>query len=95
MAMAVPTDNVTISENAAVTATISAPTDVTCNGGSDGEATVTAGGGDGSYTYLWDDGSAQTTATATGLAAGTYNVTVEDGNGCTATDNVTIMKMQQ
>ena len=48
------------------------------------------GGGDGSYTYLWDDGSAQTTATATGLTAGTYNVTVSDGNGCTATDNVTI-----
>ena len=49
-----------------------------------------SGGGDGTYTFTWDDGSAQTTATATGLIAGDYNVTVADGNGCTATDNVTI-----
>ncbi len=66
-------------------------TDATC-GGSDGTATVVASGGTAAvdYTYLWDDASAQTTATATGLSAGTYNVTVTDDNGCTVTGNVAV-----
>ncbi len=58
-------------------------TDATC-GGSDGTATATALGGTPGYTYLWDDVLGQTTTTATGLSAGTYNVTVSDMNGCTA-----------
>lgn len=57
------------------------------NGQSNGSATVTASGGTGSYTYLWNNG--QTTATASGLSAGNYSVTVSDGN-CTCTDIVTI-----
>ncbi|MFZ7113900.1 MAG: T9SS type A sorting domain-containing protein, partial [Bacteroidota bacterium] len=47
----------------------------------DGTATVTATGGTGSYTYLWSPGG-QTTATATGLVAGSYTVSITDGNGC-------------
>uniref|UniRef100_UPI001F56CFBC T9SS type A sorting domain-containing protein n=1 Tax=Aestuariivivens marinum TaxID=2913555 RepID=UPI001F56CFBC len=39
---------------------------------------------------LWDDPLAQTTATATDLAAGDYNVLVTDTNGCTATLPVTV-----
>ncbi|MFT4847350.1 MAG: gliding motility-associated-like protein, partial [Sediminicola sp.] len=39
-------------------------------------------GGSGSYSYQWDDPANQQTATATGLAAGTYSVTVTDNNGC-------------
>ena len=35
-------------------------------------------GGTNPYTYLWDDPTAQTTATATGLSAGTYTCTVTD-----------------
>ena len=34
---------------------------------------------------VWDDPNMQTTATATALAAGNYNVTVTDSNGCPAT----------
>jgi hypothetical protein len=84
-------DNIAINENTAVTASIDASTDVTCNGDCDGDATVTPGGGDGSYTYLWDDPiPAQTTVTAVTLCAGTYQVVVTDGNGCTAIDNITI-----
>jgi gliding motility-associated-like protein len=79
---------VTINENPVVTASIASSTDVSCNGGSDGEASVTPGGGDGSYTYLWSDG--QTTSTANNLPAGTYFVTVFDGNSCEATASVTI-----
>jgi hypothetical protein len=53
-------------------------------GGCDGTATVSATGGVQPYTYLWD-GSAgfQATATAVGLCAGTYQVTVTDASGDT------------
>jgi len=51
---------------------------------SDGTATVTASGGSGTYTYLWDN--SQVTQTAIGLAAGSYSVTVNDGF-CTTTAN--------
>ncbi len=70
------------------TATISASTGVSCNGGNDGSATVTATGG-APYTYSWNP-TGQTTQTATGLSAGTYTVTVTDAIGCTAKDSVTI-----
>nr|WP_321485466.1 T9SS type A sorting domain-containing protein [uncultured Draconibacterium sp.] len=73
-----------------MTASISSQTDVACNGGATGSLTVTPTDGTGPYTYLWDDGSAQTTATATGLAAGTYEVIVTDDNGCTDTASATI-----
>lgn len=63
---------------------------VLCFGASTGSATVSVLGGTPNYTYLWNDPSAQTTATATGLAAGSYSITVTDANGCTGTLNVTI-----
>ena len=44
--------------------------DVQCNGDADGSISVTVSGGTAGYTYLWDDASAQTTTTATGLAPG-------------------------
>ena len=59
------------------------PTNVNCNGGSDGTATVSITGGQTPYTYNWSDG--QINATATGLLVGNYNVTVTDANGCTNT----------
>ncbi|MBU2921606.1 T9SS type A sorting domain-containing protein, partial [Winogradskyella psychrotolerans] len=64
--------------------------DLACNGASNGEATVSASGGTMGYTYQWDDPMNQTTAIATGLVAGTYNVVVTDANGCTASNSVTI-----
>ena len=79
----------TVGEPAAMASTASA-TDVNCFGGADGTATVTTTGGTGVYTYLWDDASAQTTETATGLLAGSYDVTVTDVNGCTSTASVTL-----
>ncbi|MFP9116137.1 SprB repeat-containing protein, partial [Flavobacterium sp. RHBU_3] len=74
---------VTITQPTALSASISSQTNILCNGGATGSATVTATGGTTGYTYLWSNGA--TTATITGLAAGTYNVTVTDANGCTAT----------
>ena len=53
-----------------------------CVGPPNGEASVTAMGGTMPYTYDWGNG--QTTATATGLTAGNYEVTVTDANNCQA-----------
>ncbi|MDF2834074.1 T9SS type A sorting domain-containing protein [Chryseobacterium indoltheticum] len=64
-------------------------TNVSCNGGTNGTATVTAAGGIGPYTYSWSP-SGGTAATATGLAAGNYTVTITDIIGCTTTATATI-----
>lgn len=82
--------SVTIDEPTALNVAITASSDVTCFGYTDGSATVTAGGGTGPYTYLWNDVANQTTATASNLAPGSYQVTVTDDLGCTGTANVTI-----
>lgn len=63
---------------------------VSCNGGSDGIAQVTQLGGTPNFTYQWDDSNLQTTASATGLSAGIYNVVVTDANLCSATAQVEI-----
>lgn len=54
---------------------------VSCNGLSDGEASVNVQGGCLPYTYVWNTSPVQTTATAINLSAGTYTVTVTDANG--------------
>ncbi len=86
------TTSVTITEPPLLTASITASNDVLCNGDCNGDATVAGSGGTGvgTYTYLWDDASSQTTTTANNLCSGTSNVTVTDANGCTATSPVTI-----
>ncbi|MCP4441216.1 MAG: hypothetical protein GY810_20110, partial [Aureispira sp.] len=85
------TASVILTEPTAVTASISSNISVSCNGGTNGQATAAGSGGDGAYTFQWDATAAsQTTATATGLGAGTYFVTVSDGNMCSAVVSATI-----
>jgi hypothetical protein len=55
-------------------------TDETAAGASDGTATANVSGGTPGYTYLWSNGA--TTSSISGLAPGTYCVTVTDANGC-------------
>ena len=83
------TQSFTIAQPAALVASEGAKTNASCNGGSNGTATVAVAGGVAPYAYSWTSNSS-TTATATGLAAGTYNVTVTDDNGCTTTQSFTI-----
>jgi gliding motility-associated-like protein len=54
-----------------------------------GTASVTAIGGSGSYSYQWNTNPPQNAATASGLAAGVYQVTVSDGS-CTSVISVTV-----
>ncbi|MEO1434344.1 MAG: hypothetical protein AAFV80_02325, partial [Bacteroidota bacterium] len=65
-------------------------TDVSCFGANDATATIIATGGQMPYTYQWDDPVMQSTATATGLTPGLYNVTVEDINGCSIVRQITL-----
>ena len=81
------TSSITINEPSALTANCS-PTDVSCNGGSDGAVDLTAAGGTPPYTYAWNNGS--TMQDISGLAAGSYSVVVTDANGCTATCSATV-----
>ncbi|HXC03819.1 MAG TPA: T9SS type A sorting domain-containing protein, partial [Bacteroidia bacterium] len=81
--------SVTITEPPLLSASMNAPTDVSCNGGTNGSATLTAIGGTTGYTYSWTP-SGGTGATANGLAAGTYTCTVTDANACTTSSTVSI-----
>jgi gliding motility-associated-like protein len=70
----------TLTQPTAITAT-SVITNVSCNGGNNGQITLAVLGGTGPYSYSWSNGG--TTNPLTGLVAGTYSVTVTDANGCT------------
>ncbi len=64
-------------------------TDGTC-GLANGTITATGTGGTGQLTYRLNNGSYQTSGVFTGLAAGTYNITVKDATGCTGGATVTV-----
>ena len=72
----------------AFTYSITASSNVTTNGGSNGSATATAIGGTAGFSYIWSDG--QTTATAGSWVAGTYKTLVTDANGLVRSASVTI-----
>ena len=83
------TANTTITQPNPLTATIPAPTNVMCNGGANGTATVNVNGGTAAYAYQWSP-SGGTNATTTGLTIGNYTVTVTDAHGCQQTANTSI-----
>ncbi|HXP52051.1 MAG TPA: SprB repeat-containing protein, partial [Bacteroidia bacterium] len=66
-------------------------TNVLCNGGKTGGATVVSTtGGTSPFTYTWATVPPTTGTTVTGLAAGSYTLSTKDGNNCTVTNTVTI-----
>lgn len=75
----------------AVLAAAQSQTDVTCNGGSNGTATVVTTGGKTHYTYAWSP-SGGTGATASGLTAGTYNITITDSDASTLVKTFDILQ---
>lgn len=82
------TMSVVVTEPPTLAVTGIATTDATCNGGTNGSATVTAGGGTPGYAYQWSaNAGSQTTATASNLGAGLYSVQITDANGCSVSVN--------
>ncbi len=59
----------------------SAVTNVLCAGDSSGSIDLAVSGGKSPYTFSWSDGSSQ--QSPQNLPAGTFTVTITDGNGCT------------
>lgn len=83
----------TIDEPSEIVITVDSVVNIGCNGSSTGEIYITATGGNGGFSYDWSDGS--TDEDRTGLAAGTYAVTVTDVNNCTNTTIVTLTEAPQ
>jgi len=78
-----------VTENPLPSASVTATSDVTCYGYSDGSITIAGSGGTAPYMYSVDNGSNYYSGsdpyTFTGLVANTeYKVRVKDSNGCTS-----------
>lgn len=79
------TTQIVITEPAAITATATTQDETS---GNDGSINLTANGGTPGYSYNWSNGT--TLEDPTGLAGGTYTVTITDNNGCTQSFSFTV-----
>ncbi len=68
-------------------------TDVSCFSGSDGSINLTIVGGELPYSVDWSTGSEGTSVN--GLAAGIYNVTITDANGCTIEKEANVQEPEE
>ena len=82
------TSNITVTQPTQLVITVDTVTPVSCMGNSDGAIMITATGGTPGYTYMWSQGS--NANPVTGLAVGSYTVTVTDANSCTLTDVIPV-----
>lgn len=64
-------------------------TNVSCFDDNDGIINTAAFGGVGNFTYLWNP-TLETTPNIDSLIAGTYTVSITDGNGCEIIDTLTV-----
>ncbi|MFN8287644.1 MAG: choice-of-anchor V domain-containing protein [Chitinophagales bacterium] len=79
--------SLTVTEAAALTAT-GTVTNVNCFGGTTGAINLTPAGGASGYSYQWSNSA--TTQDLSGIAAGTYTVTVTDAASATTTASFTV-----
>jgi|GEM_PF-1214577 len=87
------TTSVTITQPALLLASVRNKGDVFCHGGSNGYINMGVRGGVQPYTYSWSNGA--TTQNLSGLAAGTYTLTVTDAQGCIATASASITQPEK
>lgn len=79
----------TITQPQPLVISIQQPTHNLCFGNSTADLTSSTSGGTSPYTSLWSNGV--NGANNSNLVAGTYTVTVTDGNGCTSSNSATII----
>ncbi|OFY85201.1 MAG: hypothetical protein A3F72_05330 [Bacteroidetes bacterium RIFCSPLOWO2_12_FULL_35_15] len=88
---------ITLTQPAVLSATATSPTvaggyNMTCSGTLDGSINLTVSGGTAPYSYAWTGPGTfySISQNPANLGPGTYNVTVTDANGCTATTSITL-----
>ncbi len=74
-----------VNTTSSLSGTVSAFTNISCPGNSDGAITVTPTQGTAPYTYSANGGPSQASNIFTSLAPGTYTITFTDANGCVGT----------
>ena len=85
------TATVNVSEPTVVVVSGTPVTDVNCNGANNGSITINANGGTGTLQYSIDNGATyQSSNSFSNLSPGSYNIVVQDANGCTATTTASI-----
>ena len=84
-------NSIVLSEPTMLTSTISA-TDVLCNGTSTGSVNLSPSGGTLPYTYSWTNSTLTlgNTEDLSNIPAENYSVTITDGKGCMATNNIVV-----
>lgn len=87
------TATATVTQFAPVTANIDGVQNVTCFGLANGGLVASGSGGNGSYEFDWSAGGV--TSAISGLAAGSYTLTVTDSDGCSGTVAATITQPTQ
>ena len=80
-------NSITVNQPTALTLALQGA-DPLCNGNQNGSINLSPGGGTPGYSYLWSNGASQ--QNLSGIAAGTYTVTVTDSNGCTSSDSISL-----
>jgi len=80
---------VTVANTSGPSVSVASTTSITCNGGTNGAASVNGSGGTGTLTYSWSPVGGSS-STASGLSAGVYTCLVTDANNCTTSTVVTI-----
>jgi hypothetical protein len=76
------TESITLTDKPAISIQTVSEVAPTCAGRSDGSISVSATGGTGTFSYVWNTGA--TGNTLTSIGAGTYTVTATDALGCTS-----------
>ncbi len=88
--------SVVISEPTQVVINSTPTVDANCFGANNGSITINANGGTGALQYSIDNGSTyQSGNSFSGLSPNTYQIIVQDANGCTATASVSVTEPTQ
>lgn len=74
---------VVINEPDSILGSVDLRTDVSCFGATDGSMQVSASGGNIPYEFSLEGGAFQSSGVFSGLAAGLYQITIQDDSGCT------------